>query len=282
MHDPIVVGVDGTGRSLKALVWAARDARLRGCPLRVVHTLPRYEMDIPLFPPGRFEVAEERGREIIAEALSIVHETHPDVEVSIAQPMSTPAAALLAEAEDAATVVLGAKGENVGNLLLGSTVLQVVGHATCPVAVVPHVTTGHDRIAVGTDGSKDSTAALAYAFEEAKMRDARIEVISALGLPQGWPTHLLRPLPPDDEEVRGRRQDVASQVAPFRERFPEIEVDLAVHRLEPLSMLDDASHRADLIVLGSRGRGGFHGLALGSVTHKMLHLTGCPITVVRS
>uniref|UniRef100_UPI0030F5E193 universal stress protein n=1 Tax=Nocardioides salarius TaxID=374513 RepID=UPI0030F5E193 len=133
MSDPVVVGVDGTGRSLRALTWGAHEARLRGADLVVVHALPRYEADFPFFPPGRFEEAEARGHEVVAEAVALVRETHPDVAVVTEQPMQTPAQALLGRSGRAEVLALGAKGEDVGNLLLGSTVLQVVGHADCPV-----------------------------------------------------------------------------------------------------------------------------------------------------
>ncbi len=282
MNDPVVVGVDGTGRSLRALMWATHDAKLHRCPLRIVHTLPRYEADFPLFPPGRFEEAEKRGHEIMDEAVSLVHDAAPELEVSTDLPMASPAAAMVNESQQARVLALGAKGEDIGNLLLGSTVLQVVGHAVCPVIVVCHVTSGHQRIAVGVDGSPDSIAALAFAFEEAHLRGSHVEVISALGLPQGWPGHLLRPVPKDDGEVTDRREDVDKQVAVLRDRYPEVRVVLNVHHSAPLHTLADASHRADLVVLGSRGRGGFHGLAVGSTTHKMLHLAGCPIAVVRA
>ncbi|MBM7506634.1 nucleotide-binding universal stress UspA family protein [Nocardioides salarius] len=282
MSDPVVVGVDGTGRSLRALTWGAHEARLRGADLLVVHALPRYEADFPFFPPGRFEEAEARGQEIVAEAVALVRETHPDVAVVTEQPMQTPAQALLERSGRAQVVALGAKGEDVGNLLLGSTVLQVVGHADCPVVVVGHASAGHDRVAVGTDGSPDSGAALALAFEEDRLRGARLSVVSALGLPQGWPRHLLRPLPPDDEEALRRRESVEAQLTALLEEHPDTEVSLDVHHAEPLTALGEASHRADLLVLGSRGRGGFHGLAVGSTTHRMLHLAGCPVAVTRS
>lgn len=282
MSDPVVVGVDGTGRSLRALTWGAHEARLRGADLVVVHALPRYEADFPFFPPGRFEEAEARGHEIVAEAVALVRETHPDVAVVTEQPMQTPAQALLETSGRAQVVALGAKGEDVGNLLLGSTVLQVVGHADCPVVVVGHASAAHDRVAVGTDGSPDSGAALALAFEEARLRGARLSVVSALGLPQGWPRHLLRPLPPDDEEVLRRRESVEAQLTALLEEHPDTEVSLDVHHAEPLTALGEASHRADLLVLGSRGRGGFHGLAVGSTTHRMLHLAGCPVAVTRA
>jgi nucleotide-binding universal stress UspA family protein len=282
MTKPVVVGVDASGRSLKALMWAARRASLHGVPLRVVHALPRYEADIPLFPPGRFEEAVAHGNHIMDEATSLVHDAHPELEVVTEMPQGTPTHVLLAEAENAHALVVGAKGENLGNLLLGSTSLQVVGHASCPVVVVNHVTTGHHLVVVGTDGSPDSTEAIAFAFGAAALDQARLQVISALGLPQGWPTHLLRPLPEDDEEVVKRRQQVENQVAPFREQHPDVVVDLDVHRVAPLPALASASHRADLLVLGSRGRGGFHGLALGSTTHRLLHMAGCPLAVVHA
>ncbi len=282
MSDPVVVGVDGTGRSLRALTWGAHEARMRGADLVVVHALPRYEADFPFFPPGRFEEAEARGHEVVAEAVALVRETHPDVAVVTEQPMQTPAQALLERSGRAQVVALGAKGEDVGNLLLGSTVLQVVGHADCPVVVVGHASAGHDRVAVGTDGSPDSGAALALAFEEARLRGARLSVVSALGLPQGWPRHLLRPLPPDDEELLRRRESVEAQLTALLEEHPDTEVSLDVHHAEPLTALGEASHRADLLVLGSRGRGGFHGLAVGSTTHRMLHLAGCPVAVTRA
>lgn len=282
MTNPVVVGVDGTGRSLKALMWAAHRAALHEVPLRIVHALPRLEADFPLYPPGRFEEAQKYGREYVEEATSLVREAYPTMDVVTEMPMGTPAHVLLTEAENAHAVVVGAKGEDIGNLLLGSTVLQLVGHAPCPVVVVNHVTTGHHLVVVGTDGSADSLEALAFAFGAAALDRARLMVVSALGLPQGWPTHLLRPLPEDDDEVAERRQEVVNQIAPLRQRYPEVEVELDVHRYAPLHTLATASHRADLLVVGSRGRGGFHGLAVGSTTHKLLHMAGCPMAVVKA
>ncbi len=282
MVKPVVVGVDGTGRSLKALMWAAQRASLHRVPLRILHALPRYEGDFPIFPPGRFETAQQHGNEIIAEATSLVRGSYPDLDLATEMSMSTPARLLLAESEGAHAVVIGAKGEDIGNLFLGSTALQLVGHAACPVVVVNHVATGHHLVVVGTDGSPDSTEALAFAFGAASLGQARLQVVSALGLPQGWPRHLLRPLPEDNEEVARRRQQVEDQIAPLRNQHPGVRVDLAVHRVGPLHALVSASHRADLLVVGSRGRGGFHGLAVGSTTHKLLHTAGCPMAVVHA
>lgn len=282
MSASVVVGVDGTGRSLRALMWAAHEASLRNSPLHIMHMLPRWEGDFPLFPPGRFEEAEAQGRDVVDEALALARQAYPGLAVTAEMPMSTPAAALLGASDHAEVVVLGGKGEDVGNALLGSTVLQVVGHARCPVVVVGHPSAGHGRVVVGTDGSADAAAATAYAFEAASLRGDALEVVSALGLPQGWPTHLLRPLPEDTAEVTDRRNQLEREIAPLRQTHPDVEVILNVHRLDPITTLASASHRADLLVLGSRGRGGFHGLAVGSVTHKLLHFTSCPTAVIRS
>ncbi len=282
MTKSIVVGVDGSGRSLRAVMWAAHDAALRDCPLRLVHALPRWEGDFPFFPPGRFEEAERHGRVVVEDAVSLVLEAYPSLEVTTHLPMGTPTQVLHTEAENAHSVVLGAKGEDVGNMLMGSTALQLVGHAPCPVVVVGQASAGHRRVVVGTDGSPDSARALQYAFEEASLRGARLRVVNALGLPQGWPTHLLRPLPEDNEEVELRRQQVEHQLIALREQHPDVTVEVHVHRRDAVPVLTDATHKADLLVVGSRGRGGFHGLAVGSVTHKLLHFVGCPMAVVHA
>ncbi len=94
----------------------------------------------------------------MAEATALVQDAYPHLPLSAEQPMSTPAAALLTESRQAQEVVVGAKGEDIGNVALGSTTLQLVGHAASPVIVVGHPSAGHRRLVIGTDGSPDSTA----------------------------------------------------------------------------------------------------------------------------
>ena len=219
---------------------------------------------------------------MIADAASLVREAYPDLDMVTQLPMGSPTHVLLTESENAHVVVVGAKGEDIGNMLLGSTALQLVGHAACPVIVVNHIGGGYHQVAVGTDLSPNSTDALAFAFNAASFGNSRLRVISALGLPQGWPRHLLRPLPADDAEVETSRTQVETQIEPFRAEYPEVDVELDVHRVDPLQSLVSASHRADMLFVGSRGRGGFHGLAVGSTTHKLLHVVGCPMAVVNS
>lgn len=184
------------------------------------------------------------------------------------------------ESDHCQAIVLGNKGTNVSNVLLGSATLQVVGHARCPVVIVGHLSSGRGRVAVGTDGSDNSVPALAYAFEQAHLRAAELHVVSALGLPQGWLSTVLLPVPEDDEAVETRRREIEDHIAPLRAQFPDVAVVLDVHRIDPLQTLGTAADHADLLVMGSRGRGGFHGLAVGSTTHKVMHFASCPLAVV--
>ncbi|WP_225101667.1 universal stress protein [Streptomyces sp. CoH27] len=277
MTDPIVAGVDGSGRSLRALVWAAHEAALRHCPLRVIHVLAPYH-SYAMTDEGRETEASNWDQGVVAEATTIAQEAHPDLEVTSALPSGTPAAVLLAEAEHAHTVVLGAKGMGgFGSLLLGSVALQVVGHAVCPVVVVNHVTTGHDRIVVGADGSAHSQAALAYAFEQASLRGARLQAVHAWSHP-GPHAYVSAS---QDAMAKEHRQALEEWLAPLREQHPDVEVMELVPDEPPVIALARASDRADLLVVGSRGLGGFHGLALGSVSHHLLQFSQCPLAVIR-
>ncbi|ASN22834.1 universal stress protein [Streptomyces pluripotens] len=277
MTDPIVVGVDGSGRSLRALLWAAHEAALRHCPLRIIHVLP----------PAHSYATSEEGRTweksdwdqgVAAEATAIAREAHPALDVTSDLPSGTPAAVLLAEAERAHTVVLGAKGMGgFGSLLLGSVALQVVGHAVCPVVIVNHVTTGHRRIVVGTDGSAHSQAALAYAFEQASLRSAQLQAVHAWSHP-GPHAYVSSA---QDAMAKERLQFLEEWLAPLREEHPDVEVVEQLPDEDPVVALARASDRADLLVVGSRGLGGFHGLALGSVSHHLLQFSQCPLAIIR-
>ncbi|MBR7828227.1 universal stress protein [Actinospica sp. MGRD01-02] len=282
MTRPIVIGVDGSRRSLHALEWAARTADVHDCPLKIVHVLPRWVEDIPFFPPGRFEEARKRGRRIVAEAAEFVREEYPGLEVSSALPYGVaPAKVFLDEAEKARAIVLGAKGSALGNLALGSVSLQTVGYAASPVVIVNRAVDGNHRIVVGTDLSRSSSASLDYAFEEASRRRARLQVMYVWKMPYPPKPPLL--FDPDPKVVaRGYEGVVEEQISALREHYPEVDAVIDVQvRTTPIEALTAASARADLLVLGSRLHGGFRGLAIGSVSHYLLHNSACPVAVVR-
>ncbi|WP_406404538.1 universal stress protein [Streptomyces sp. NBC_00879] len=277
MTHTIMVGVDGSGRSLRALVWAAREAALRSCALRIIHVLPP-EHEYASTPEGRAWEESHRDRSVVAEATTIAREAHPDLDVTSALPSGAPPAVLLAESERAHTLVLGAKGlGGFGSLLLGSVALQVVGHAVSPVVVVNHVTTGHGRIVVGADGSAHSRAALAYAFEQASLHGSQLRTVHAWSHP--GPHALVSAA--QNAAAQERRQALEEWLAPLIKEYPGVEVVEELPDEDPVLALARVSDRADLLVVGSRGRGGFRGLALGSVSHHLLQFSQCPLAVVR-
>ncbi|MFE4016690.1 universal stress protein [Streptomyces sp. NPDC059101] len=278
MTRPIVVGVDGSGRSLRALIWAAHEAASRGRALHIVHVLaPAHEHAGT--PEGHAWEVGQRDKGVVAEATAIAEEAHPGLEVTSGLPSGAPPAVLLSESQHAHTLVLGAKGMGgFGSLLLGSVARQVVGHAACPVVVVNHLTTGHHRIVVGTDGSPHSQAALAYAFQQAALRGVPLRAVHAWTRPGPHGLTTGRAL---DEAVRGHREALEEWLAPLAQQHPEVQVEKSLPEEDPMLALARASDRADLLVVGSRGRGGFHGLALGSVSHQLLQFSQCPLAVVR-
>jgi nucleotide-binding universal stress UspA family protein len=283
MSSAVVVGVDGSRPSLRALEWAAQEAALHQRPLLIVHALPRYEYDIPFYPPGRWEACEEEGKVIIAHAVAVARECYQWLQVDTLMPSAAAVTALRQASEQAHVVVVGARGRGgFRSLLLGSTSLQLAGHAVCPVVVVREgLNAPHHEIVVGVDGSQYSVAAIGYAFEEAAARQTRLRAVHAWRVP---PAHAEPPAPiaPDRREAAEKERGVLLRALDgWPDKHPDVEVvhDLPVEH--PARALIRASEFADLVVVGSRGRGGFHGLALGSVSHAVLHHAMCPVAIAR-
>ncbi len=286
MVAPVVVGLDGSGRSLRALMWAAHDASLRGAPLDLLHVVTVPELT---FPYSRHEAALERGREIVGEARVLVRNAYPDLEFTAEEPDSpdpvlphhvSAAPVFLEKSGHASLVVLGAKGHDLDATSLGSLAHQVVSHARCPVVILGHVPAGHRAVGVGTDGSPDAHAAVEFAFQEASLRGHRLQIITAVGDEQHTPPGVE---PPDVPDLPAPvREQLAAQLDPLRARYPDVEVTEHLRPQRPVHALVDASLGVDLLVVGSRGRGGFAGLPLGSVSHKLLHRATCPVAVARS
>ncbi len=167
-------------------------------------------------------------------------------------------------------------------LLVGSVSRKVVAHAPCPVAVIRSPRPGVRReIVVGVDGSANSAAAIGFAFEEAKLRQARLHAVLAwtYAMPVGPGT--MMPLVYDPNRVLQDEEELLTEsLAMWCEKYPDVEVVADAVESRPVSALSEAAERADLLVVGTRGRGGFAGLLLGSVGHAVLHHTECPVIVV--
>ncbi|KOU71121.1 universal stress protein [Streptomyces sp. MMG1533] len=284
--EPLVVGVDGSGPSLRAVDWAADEAALRGVPLRVVYASlwERYEgaaLDKDL---GRS--SEQVPAEDIAEgAARRARARHPELKVSAEVLPEEPEYALVKEGLHAGALVLGTRGRSgITELLLGSVSLTVAAHARCPVIVLRG---SHDnqvtpavrgRVVVGVGEHSEPSAAVCFAFEEARRRGVPLEAVRAWRRPARETTDQTLLV---GELARLHEEEAAETLEAALRDAPE-EVDLRRRTVEghARKALLDASHEADLLVVGARRREGHLGLQLGRVAHTALHHSACPVAVV--
>lgn len=287
MMNEIVVGADGSDHSLRAVEWASDEAARRGLSLRILYAEAPWLYDVPVDP--RLGAVRKwlltGGREILDQAVATAHECDPEVDVR-AEAVPGPASRVLLEtARDVAMVVLGGRGAGtLAGLLLGSTTLQVVTHTPVPAVVVRDLEPAVRReVAVGVDGAEPSGAALGFAFEEASLRKARLRAVHVWSHPASYGPGTMQPIV--YEAQIGAEQESRSleeTLAVWREKYPDVEVLSEIVQGRPARVLGGVSARADLLVVGTRGRGGFAGLLLGSVGHTLLHHAHCPVAVVPS
>ncbi|MGI8334284.1 universal stress protein [Actinomadura scrupuli] len=280
----IVVGADGSVQSLRAVEWATEEAARRGLPLRVLYAETPWLADTPVDPRAGAirDWLLTGGRDLLDQAVATARERDPRVNVEGEAVPGPPARVLLERTRGAAMVVLGGRGTGtVGSLVFGSTALQVVTHTTVPAVVVRDLEPAVRReVVVGVDGSPAGEAAIGFAFEEAGMRKARLRAVHVWSDPASSRPGDRQP-PVYDPQVFAE-QEFGESLTAWREKFPGIEVVSEVVHGRPARILAGASARADLLVVGTRGRGGFTGLLLGSVSHALLHHAHCPMAVVPS
>lgn len=279
----IIVGVDGSRAGLEAAGWAAKEAVRRGVPLRVVYATPRWVLETEEGDryAGIAKWMREGGETVLAAAVERARREAPQVEVESAQLPGDPREALIEAAGKADLLVVGNHGlGGFRGLLLGSVAYGVAGQAPGNVVVVPEVPApARGEVVVGVDGSQIGAAALDFAFEEAALRGATLRAVHAWTWFEAGGGFFPRPGDADDEQARARVLKEA--LAGPRERYPDLEVIEEVVRGHPAEVLKQASDGADLLVVGSRGRGTLAGLLLGSVSQAMLQHATCPVAVVR-
>jgi len=293
----MIVGVDGSRDSTRAVEWAADEAALRRCPLRIVHAVAPWLYDRNV-DPRLVSVREwllAGGQDVVAAAVEAARARADGLdvagfdvtgfEVNGEVVPGGAAKALLDRARETTMIVLGSHGVGtVAGLLLGSTALQVVSHTPVPAVLVRHVEpVPRGEIAVGVDEPPIGEPALAFAFEEAALHGARLRAVHVWSDPGTTGIGGSTPLVYNPEQVAAEHtQRLKDALATWREKYPEVEVVTEVVHGRPVRILSGVSARADLLVVGTRGRGGFAGLVLGSVSHGLLHHAHCPLAVVPS
>jgi nucleotide-binding universal stress UspA family protein len=283
---PLVVGVDGSEPSLRAVDWAADEAVLRGVALRVVYACrwERYEGAALARDIGR-PSAQPLAQDVVGAAAERARARHPGLQVAADLVFEEPEYALVREGRNASALVMGTRGRSgIAELLLGSVSLVVAAHADCPVVVLrgshdnqatPPV---HGRVVVGVGDDAKESAAVRFAAEEARRRGVALEAVRAWRCPAyessdhpllaGEPSHL-------HEERAAEELETALQDVPA-----DVEVRRRTVEGHARRVLVDASYGADLLVVGARRREGGFGLQLGRVAHAALHHSACPVVVV--
>lgn len=138
------------------------------------------------------------------------------------------------------------------------------------------------KIVVGVDGSAASNAALRWALEEARLRGARLEAVHAFASPEVSTTsQALHLIETDFAAYRAAGAEIVDR-ALSDAGAESVEIERSVVEGPPAAALLDAAKEADLLVVGSRGHGGFAGLLLGSVSEQCAHHAPCPVVIVRS
>ncbi|MFI1536723.1 universal stress protein [Streptomyces anandii] len=289
MANPVVVGVDGSPSSMAAVGTAAREAALRKTTLRLVHAFG-WPSVRPLLGGPPWTPAAAGVRELVdgtlTEAEQRAREVSPPLDIAREVTVGEPVMVLEIESRTASLVVVGSRGlGGFGSLLLGSTAVHLAAHGHCPVLVVRGTPDPVAPVLLAVDGSPAGESAVEFAFAEASMRGAGL---LALHVWNTWGEGASAG--PDDpldvvvdvERLREQEQRLLDDtLSPWRRRCPEVAVERRLTRSRIRPALIEASRDAQLVVAGARGRGGFTGLLLGSVSQALLHHAHCPVAVVR-
>lgn len=295
----VLVGVDGSAPSLHALDWATAYAKRVGWSLHMVCSY-----SLPSFTAASLDggyaalddtAIQEGAKAVLAEAQARVADTGVPATATVA---TGDAAGVLVEmSKDHGLAVVGTRGRGgFTERLLGTVSSALPAHAHCPTVVVPYRPAAGDddserrdgdivhdvrRIVVGVDGSPSAEVALKHAITQAKAWNA--ELVAVAGVPLGTGAGILAWLPSqiDHEQVLA---DLKAGLDVIVDRYEAANPGMTIKRHvldgSGAELLTEFSTGADLIVVGSRGRGGFRGLLLGSTSQAVLHHAACPVLVV--
>lgn len=281
----IVVGVDGSPASDAAVRWAAHEAMMRVAPIKLINVVAPTLASSAMAPNHTITQGEElRARQILKEAQRIVEQLAGEKRSVIhTQRQYAGVVPTLVEASnDAQMVVVGSSRRAFGRGMLGPVIAGLLHHANCAVTVVPDPESAQHEIGdapvlVGIDGSTASEGAAALAFDEASRRGVPLLALLAWSDVGVFPI-----LGMDLRTYRDQAAELLSErLAGWRECYPDVQVQRRLVCDVPDRWLVDESHNAQLVVLGSGGRGGYAGMHLGSVTSAVVRAAHVPVIVVR-
>lgn len=264
----ILVCVDGSAASDAAVAWAGREAGMRHVPITLMHAVSpivvgwpvgQLYKDMPEWQRGSGQHVVDQARKTLSASLG--NSELPEIRTEMVYSNTVPA--LIEASKDAWMLVAGSQGLGaLGRLLVGSVTSALIHHAHCPVAVI-HSDDGAlpdsgAPVLVGIDGSPASEAATALAFDEASHRGVELLALHAWSDVGVFP---MLGMDWRDSEARGQ-EFLAERLAGWHEQYPDVRVKRVVFCDKPSRWLLQESEHAQLVVVGSRGRGGFTGMFL--------------------
>ncbi len=294
----ITVGLDGSSESRAAAEWAAREAKMRDLPLKVVHIwepVPEPMAQAPLLGTETFQHWTEKIPREAAEGIGL---RHPGVTVTSEHVAGRPSEVLAEAAKTAELLVLGSRGlGGISGFMLGSVGLSVIAHAERPVVLVraleqtadehemdpagiPSAATPFRPVVLGLDVERPDPAPIEFAFDTAERRAASLRVV------HGWnpPPYHAYGAPADpalhDALALSESAALAEILRPWRQKFPDVTVVEESRFGSAAFHVVDASRAASLVVVGRRIRRSPFGAHIGHVTHAVLHHSTAPVAVV--
>lgn len=285
----VVVGVDGSAAANAAVAWATGEAGRRGLSLHILCArdgLMWSGMALGETPLPPELLAEDGTATVLDDAVAVARQIDPTLTVTTSSPWGNAAANLVEASKEAALVVVGSRGRTgLAATILGTTSIHTVAHAHSPAVILRHVSAHPGerlRVVVGVDGSEHSRQAVQFAFESAGAHGS-VTMILAWKLEVMDGVVVTTPGSAQWEAAEEHHREVLlAALADLPERFPTVEVTMHSVRDRPAQALEEAAEKADLLVVGSRGHGGFVGLLLGSVSLRLIQSAPCPVAVTRA
>ncbi|MFH8680762.1 universal stress protein [Streptomyces lydicus] len=283
MGGSVVVGLDGTGNSVPAVRWGAEEAAARGLRLHLLHSWVSQPTNTAIAQEGANK--QRYGSEVLASAAAMARELHPGIAVSTEQVAEQAVDALVDRSGQAAMMVLGSRGHGaIAGFLLGSVSLHVLGRAECPVVTVREEESaayGRPEVVVGVqEPGTQGESVLEFAFAAADAHHRSVRAVRAWEATALAGFEFIAPAEPPDEAEReaGEKAKLAGILAPWRAKFPGVDVVEHVRQGRIAQVLLRACSEASLLVVGRRVQS--TPMLLGPVVFAVLHHSFCPVAVV--
>ena len=281
----IVVGTAGAGSGDQAVEWAAREAQFRRLPLSIVHVL-EWNQDEAREAGGSSYVERvwSSSTAMTFAATRHAQDIAPGVDVTADTLVGHPGERLLELGHAATLIVLGYRGGGgFAGLRLGSVGQRVATHAACPVAIVRGTPRANGPIVAGVDDSPAADHVLDAAFAAAATRAASLIVVRSYAPSMQLWVASVRPadIATPDQDAAARAA-VEEQLAPWRGKFPEVPAEIRLTHQAIAPALAHATAEAQLVIVGSHGRGAIRGTLLGSTGLHLLRHAECPVLIARA